>query len=153
MAILFFEEDIKFSLPEKNKTKKWLREVTDLEGQKIGEINYIFCSDEYLYQINVEYLNHKTFTDIITFDTSEQDGVIEGDIFVSIDRVKENAVKENVNFNIELKRVMSHGLLHLMGYKDKKEEERDKMREMENLAISLFDKHAVSRETIKKITV
>lgn len=147
MAILFFEEDIKFSLPEKNKTKKWLREVTDLEGQKIGELNYIFCSDEYLYKINVEYLKHKTFTDIITFDSSEQEGIIEGDVFVSIDRVRENAVKENVTFEKELKRVMSHGLLHLMGYKDKKEEESITMREKENIAISLFDKYNVSRET------
>lgn len=147
MEIIFFEEDIKFCLPEKNKTKKWLKEIANLEQFKIGELSYIFCSDEYLYQINVEYLDHKTLTDIITFDNSEKEKTIEGDIFVSIDRVRENAVKENVTFEKELKRVMSHGLLHLMGYKDKKEDERIKMREMENKAIALFDVLHVPRET------
>lgn len=147
MAIIFFEEDIKFCLPEKNKTKKWLKELANLEQFKIGELSYIFCSDEYLYQINVEYLDHKTLTDIITFDNSEKEKTIEGDIFVSIDRVRDNAVKENVTFEKELKRVMSHGLLHLMGYKDKKEDDRIKMREMENKAIALFDVLHVPRET------
>jgi len=147
MAIIFFEEDIRFSLPEKNKTKKWLKEIANLEQFKIGELSYIFCSDEYLYQINVEYLDHKTLTDIITFDNSEKEKTIEGDIFVSIDRVRDNAVKENVTFEKELKRVMSHGLLHLMGYKDKKEDDRIKMREMENKAIALFDVLHVPRET------
>jgi rRNA maturation RNase YbeY len=140
MAILFFEEDIKFSLPEKNKKKKWLKEIANLEGFKIGELNYIFCSDEYLYQINVDYLNHKTYTDIITFDNSEKEKLIEGDIFVSVDRIKDNAIKENVPFEKELSRVMSHGVLHLMGYKDKKEEDIISMRNMENKAITLLDK-------------
>jgi len=140
MGILFFEEDIKFSLPEKNKKKKWLKEIASLEGFKIGELNYIFCSDEYLYQINVDYLNHKTYTDIITFDNSEKEKLIEGDIFVSVDRIKDNAIKEKVSFEKELSRVMSHGILHLMGYKDKKEVDIISMRNMENIAISLLDK-------------
>jgi rRNA maturation RNase YbeY len=140
MAILFFEEDIRFSLPEKNKNKKWLKEIANLEGFKVAELNYIFCSDEYLYKINVEYLNHKTYTDIITFDNSEKDKKIEGDIFISIPRVKENSKKENVPFEKELSRVMSHGMLHLMGYKDKSDEDRASMRKMENKAISLLDK-------------
>lgn len=147
MAILFFEEDIEFSLKEKNKTKKWLKEIANLEGQKVGELNYIFCSDEYLYEINVEYLDHKTYTDIITFDNSEKEKIIEGDIFVSIERIRDNALKENVTFEKELKRVMSHGILHLMGYKDKKKEDIKKIREMENKAIALYDKLNVSRET------
>lgn len=140
MGILFFEEDTKFSLPEKNKNKKWLKEIATLEGFKIGQLNYIFCSDEYLYQINVEYLNHKTYTDIVTFDNSEKQKLIEGDIFVSIDRIKENALKVNVSFEKELSRVMSHGILHLMGYKDKKEEDKIQMTNMENKAISLLEK-------------
>jgi len=147
MAILFFEEDIEFSLKEKNKTKKWLKEIANLEGQKVGELNYIFCSDEYLYEINVEYLDHKTYTDIITFDNSEKEKIIEGDIFVSIERIRDNALKENVTFEKELTRVMSHGILHLMGYKDKKKEDIKKIREMENKAIALYDKLNVSRET------
>lgn len=147
MAIIFFEEDIIFSLHDKTKTKKWLKEIANLDQFKIVALNYIFCSDEYLYQINVKYLDHKTLTDIITFDNSEKEKTIEGDIFVSIDRVRDNAVKENVPFEKELKRVMSHGLLHLMGYKDKKEDDRIKMREMENKAIFLFDVHHVPRET------
>lgn len=147
MAILFFEEDIKFSLPEKNKNKKWLREIASIEGYKLGDLNYIFCSDEYLYRINVDYLDHKTFTDIITFDNSEQEKIIEGDIFVSIERIMENSIKEKVPFEKELKRIMAHGLLHLMGYKDKKEADRKHMREMENQAMALFGTINVSRET------
>jgi probable rRNA maturation factor len=148
MAINFFAEDIKFSLPEKNKVKKWLKEVANLEGYKIGELNYVFCSDEYIYNINVEYLHHKTYTDIITFDNSEKKKTIEGDIFLSIERIKENALTENVAFEKELSRVMSHGLLHLMGYKDKTQEDKTEMREMENQAIALLDQQTVSRETV-----
>lgn len=138
MAILFFEEDIRFPLKEKNKYKIWLKKIAANQNRKIKDLNYIFCSDEYLYQINVDYLNHKTYTDIITFDNSETDKDIEGDIFISIDRVKENAEKENAGFEKELLRVMSHGLLHLMGYKDKNKEDQLLMREMENQSIILF---------------
>ncbi|MGY6741645.1 MAG: rRNA maturation RNase YbeY [Cecembia sp.] len=138
MAILFFEEDIRFPLKEKNKYKNWLKKIAANQNRKIKDLNYIFCSDEYLYQINVDYLNHKTYTDIITFDNSETDKDIEGDIFISIDRVKENAEKENAGFEKELLRVMSHGLLHLMGYKDKNKEDQLLMREMENQSIILF---------------
>jgi probable rRNA maturation factor len=138
MAIHFFEEDIQFTLKAKSTYKKWLKEITKIQGKKIGELNYIFCSDEYLYSINVEYLNHKTYTDIITFDNSEKEELIEGDIFISIDRVKENAQKLSIDFESELKRVISHGLYHLLGYKDKKEEEKHLMRAMEEQAIALF---------------
>lgn len=138
MAILFFEEDIRFPVRNKNKFKKWLRTVAAKEGKRIGELNYIFCTDEYLYQINVEYLNHSTYTDIITFDNSEDVNFIEGDIFISVERIRENAHIEGAALEDELLRVMSHGLLHLMGYKDKKEEDKRLMREMENQSISLF---------------
>jgi rRNA maturation RNase YbeY len=138
MAILFFEEDINYSLKGKNKYKKWLKSIAEKEGFKIKELNYIFCSDEYLYQINLDYLNHKTYTDIITFDNSENKNTIEGDIFISIERVRENAQKENVLFEKELQRVLSHGLLHLMGYKDKSEADKSIMRQKEELALNLF---------------
>jgi rRNA maturation RNase YbeY len=139
MAILFFEEDINYSLKEKNRYKKWLKSIAEKEGFKIKELNYIFCSDEYLYQINHDYLNHKTYTDIITFDNSENKYTIEGDIFISIERVRENAQKENVLFEKELQRVMSHGLLHLMGYKDKSETDKIIMRQKEELALNHFN--------------
>lgn len=138
MAISFFEEDIKFPLKEKTKHKNWLRKIAANQSLKIGDLNYVFCSDQYLYQINVEYLNHETYTDIITFDNSEEKNTIEGDIFISIERVRDNAKKEKISFEEELLRVMSHGLLHLMGYKDKKEEDQKIMREMENESILAF---------------
>jgi rRNA maturation RNase YbeY len=139
MAILFFEEDIKFSLNQKNKYKKWLKEVADRENYKIKELNYIFCSDEYLYQINQQYLNHNTYTDIITFDNSEEAKLIEGDIFISIERIKENALREKNSFDKEILRVMCHGLLHLMGYKDKNPNDKTLMRQREDESISLFE--------------
>jgi len=138
MAINFFTEDIKFDLTQKQKRKNWLKQIAQSENFKIGELNYIFCSDEYLYQINVDYLNHHTYTDIITFDNSEEEQLIEGDIFVSIDRVKENAQKLNQEESSELSRVISHGLLHLMGYKDKTKTDAEVMRSKEAFAIELF---------------
>ena len=140
MAINFFTEEIRFDLPQKLKRKNWLRHIAESEDFKIGELNYIFCSDEYLYQINVDYLNHHTYTDIITFDNSEKEHVIEGDVFISIDRVRENASKLGQPESQELSRVISHGLFHLMGYKDKAKEESEKMRTKEELAIELFEK-------------
>ncbi|GMQ25487.1 rRNA maturation RNase YbeY [Algoriphagus sp. oki45] len=138
MAILFFSEDIRFDLPEKRKRKSWLKLLASGEKFSIGELNYIFCSDEHLYQINLEYLNHKTYTDIITFDNSEGENEIEGDIFISIERVRENAQKENVSETDELSRVISHGLFHLMGYKDKTKEQVEEMRAQEEKAINLY---------------
>ena len=139
MAINFFTEDIKFNLPEKQKRKAWLKKIALSESFKVGELNYIFCSDEYLYQINVDYLNHHTYTDIITFDNSEEEKLIEGDIFVSIDRIKENAQKHSQEELSELSRVISHGLLHLMGYKDKTKADAELMRSKEAFAIELFE--------------
>ncbi|PZV86310.1 rRNA maturation RNase YbeY [Algoriphagus aquaeductus] len=139
MAINFFTEDIKFDLQQKQKRKNWLKQLALSEKYKVGELNYIFCSDEYLYQINVDYLNHHTYTDIITFDNSEEDSVIEGDIFISIDRVKENAQKLKQEESSELSRVISHGLFHLMGYKDKTKSEAEMMRSKESFAIELFE--------------
>ena len=138
MAINFFQEETAFQLSKKLLRKKWLKLIAKEENYTIQDLNYIFCSDEYLYSINVEYLNHHTYTDIITFDNSESEKEIEGDIFISIDRVQENSEKLQVPLEDELSRVISHGLFHLMGYKDKKKEEAEKMRNKEEFAIKLF---------------
>ena len=135
--IQFCTEDITFSLKEKLKHKSWLNEVAKQEGKKILELSYVFCSDDYLLQINQEYLNHDTLTDIVTFDNSENPKKIEGDIFISIDRVKENGEKLGTS-ETELKRVMVHGLLHLLGYKDKKKEDKALMTEKEDFYIKQY---------------
>ncbi len=140
MLIRFFQEDIGFDLKEKDRNKKWLKEIIHHNKFRLKNINYIFCSDEYLFQINRDYLGHETYTDIITFDNSENLFEIEGDIYISIDRIKENSIKENVSFEKELRRVMSHGLLHLMGYRDKNKKDKEKMREMEDLSLLIFEK-------------
>jgi len=135
--IQFCTEDITFSLKEKLKHKAWLSEVAKQEGKKILELTYVFCSDEYLLQINQEYLNHDTLTDIVTFDNSEDPKKIEGDIFISIERVKENGDKLGTS-ETELERVMVHGLLHLLGYKDKKKEDKALMTQKEDFYIKQY---------------
>jgi len=135
--IHFCTEDITFSLKEKLKHKAWLNEVAKQEGKRILELTYVFCSDDYLLQINQEYLNHDTLTDIVTFDNSEDPNKIEGDIFISIDRVKENGDALGTK-ETELGRVMVHGLLHLLGYKDKKKEDKVLMTEKEDFYIKQY---------------
>ncbi len=135
--IQFCSEGITFSLKEKLKHKAWLNEVAKQEGKKILELSYVFCSDDYLLEINKEYLNHDTLTDIVTFDNSEDPKKIEGDIFISIDRVKENGEKLGTSAT-ELERVMVHGLLHLLGYKDKKKEDKSLMTEKEDFYIKQY---------------
>ena len=129
--IAFLSEDITFELKEKLKHKAWLKEAAKAEGFRIGELNYIFCSDAYLLDINQKYLGHDTLTDIVTFDNSEGPKMIEGDIFISIERVQENALKFDTAES-ELKRVMIHGLLHLAGYKDKDKAQKELMTIKEN---------------------
>lgn len=129
--ITFLTEDITFGLKEKLKHKAWLKDAAKAEGYTIGELNYIFCSDAYLLDINQKYLGHDTLTDIVTFDNSEDPKMIEGDIFISIERVRENAIKFDTG-DSELKRVMVHGLLHLAGYKDKEKAQKELMRNKEN---------------------
>ena len=138
MAIHFFSEDLPFVLPQKLRRKRWLNQLAAEEGFRIKELNYVFCSDEYLYQMNVDYLQHDTYTDIITFDNSEKPSEIEGDIFISLDRVTENAQTHEQNEETELTRVLSHGLLHLMGYKDKTNQAASLMRSKEEAAIELY---------------
>ncbi len=119
LPIYFFSEDIPYTLKEKNKVRSWIRQTILSEGKKLKELNFIFCSDNYLLEINQQFLKHDTFTDIVTFDNSESQEVIIGDIFISIDRIKENADRYKVNEKDELHRVIIHGTLHLLGYKDK----------------------------------
>ena len=137
--IVFFNEDINFKFQDKNKFKAWLKKVAEKEDFTIGELNYIFCSDEYLHKINLEYLDHDTYTDIITFDNSETETVIEGDIFISIERVKENSQTLNTVFEEEVKRVIVHGLLHLCGYDDHTPEDKNEMRRLESEYILKFE--------------
>ena len=138
MATYFFTEEINFELKEKLRRKRWLKSIATNAGFNIKELNYVFCSDEYLYQMNLEYLNHETYTDIITFDNSEKEFDIAGDIFISIDRVTENAKTHNQKIEVELNRVLAHGLLHLMGFKDKTKEESNLMRQKEEESINLY---------------
>jgi probable rRNA maturation factor len=135
-VINFFEEDIRFKLKNKTGVKQWVKDTIGAEGYKLKELNYIFCSDQYLLQINQQYLDHDTYTDIITFDNSEKDEIIEGDIFISIDRIRENANKFNSGEENELHRVIIHGALHLLGYQDKKAESKKLMTEKEDHYLS-----------------
>ncbi|MEO9803665.1 MAG: rRNA maturation RNase YbeY [Reichenbachiella sp.] len=135
--INFFYEDTSFELTQKESISSWIMQTIATEGHKFQELNYIFCSDEYLHQINVEYLQHDYYTDIITFDNSEQAKTIEGDIFVSVERVQDNAQDQGIPFELELRRVIIHGLLHLVGYNDKTDEQQREMREKENAYLSL----------------
>ena len=118
-AISFFTESVSYNLPQKLKIKKWIKATIEQEGYKLQELNFIFCSDEYLLGINKQYLNHDTYTDIITFDNSEEEKHIISDIFISIERVKENAKTFKTSEFDEVCRIMIHGTLHLLGYKDK----------------------------------
>lgn len=116
---------------------QWLDKVTQLENKKLGELTFIFTSDDYLLKVNQQYLEHDYYTDIITFDYCEDDYVI-GDLFISIDRVKDNAQTNNTTFQNELNRVIVHGVLHLCGYKDKSEIDEQLMRQKENQMLALI---------------
>ena len=132
-----FNYETDFNLDNEEAIATWLGNVITSEKKKEGEINYIFCDDEYLHKINVEYLDHDTLTDIISFDYS-MGNELHGDIFVSIERVKDNATDFNVSFEEELKRVLVHGILHYCGYKDKGEAEEVLMRSKEDEKIAMF---------------
>ena len=136
LPINFFEEDTTYALKQKNLVRNWINTTIEEEKHQLQELNFIFCSDTYLLSINQQYLNHDTFTDIITFDNSEEKGIIYGDIFISIDRIKENAKTFKVAVSDELHRVIIHGTLHLLGYPDKKKEEKAKMTEMEDFYLA-----------------
>ena len=135
--ISFSSVDIAYNLKNKFKVKNWVKSILETEGKSAGDITYVFCNDEYLLGINEKYLKHDTLTDIITFDYSEK-GNLSGDIFVSIERVKENAGSFNTTLNQELGRVMAHGVLHLSGYKDKSPEDKKMMRSKEDFYLTSF---------------
>ena len=134
-AIFFHTEDIDFQLNHAEVLPLWINKIIDVEKNQPGNINFIFCSDPYLLEINKKYLEHDYLTDIITFQQSELS--IEGDIFISIDRVKDNAARLNISFEEELHRVMAHGILHLLGYKDKSPEDKLQMTHKEDWALSI----------------
>lgn len=136
--IHFFEEDISFQLSKKDRIIGWLSSISQSENHQIDEINYIFCSDEYLLQINQQYLNHDYYTDIITFDNSDSQNTLYADIFISIDRVRDNADQLDIPFKKELHRVLVHGLLHLLGYTDKTNDDKILMRQKEDTCLSLL---------------
>ena len=129
--IRFFNEDVPYKLTQKQATRQWLKQQAEREGYAVGELNYIFCSDEYVLQVNRDYLQHDYYTDIITFDQSEEEGKLEGDIFISVERVADNARHLNIPTEQEMRRVLAHGLLHLCGYGDKTKDEQDQMRTKE----------------------
>lgn len=133
--INFFTET-EFTINE-DEINSWLLSVIASEGKNLGEINYIFCDDAYLLSINQQYLDHDTYTDIISFDTSEGND-LSGDIFISVERIKENAQQFNVSVDDELMRVLAHGILHFCGYKDKTDDEAKLMREKEDEKLKMF---------------
>jgi len=136
LAIHFFSEDISFTLKHKGLLRTWIKNTIVEEGFKLRELNFIFCSDNYLLSMNQQYLKHDTFTDIITFDNSEKKGEIVGDIFISLERIQENAQGFKVKTEDELHRVMIHGTLHLLGYGDKGKEAKALMTDKEDLYLS-----------------
>ena len=140
-TVRFFTENINFKLRRKLLLKQWIKQVIISEGYTLQQINYVFCSDSYLLQINQDFLHHDTLTDIITFDTSDnKDHALEGEIYISIDRVEENASLLNTSFEDEIYRVIIHGIFHLCGYSDEGEEKKSIMRRKEDQALALLIK-------------
>lgn len=135
--MISFNYESPFKLTNENDVIDWITKILVDANFQLGEINYIFCDDDYLHKLNIEFLNHDTLTDVISFDNTVGK-LIGGDIFISIERVKDNASDFNVSFDEELKRVMIHGVLHFMGFKDKTKIEKELMRKEENKAIDLF---------------
>ena len=134
--IRYFCEDIRFTYKNKLANNRWLKMVAGSEIRKIGDINIIFCSDNYILDVNMKYLQHDYFTDIITFDYCEGK-VLSGDLFISVDSVRENSIEFGTDFEEELHRVIVHGVLHLIGYDDHTEEDKKVMRQKENYYLQL----------------
>lgn len=136
-AVNYFNEGTRFKLKHPRKTASWIMQVILAEGFSATSLNFIFCSDEALLKRNLQYLKHSTYTDIITFDNAEIEREVAGDVFISVDRVKENALKFNASFDHELHRVMIHGVLHLLGYRDKTAKQKTAIRKKEDACLSL----------------
>lgn len=137
MAVDFFFEDIDKIEIDYNLITDWIIKVIEIETFQLGDVSIVFCSDEYLLKINMDYLNHNYYTDIITFDYCE-DNIINGDLFISLETVKDNSKEFNAPYITEIQRVIIHGVLHLLGYKDKEGKEKEKMRAKENTYLSLL---------------
>lgn len=138
MPIHFFSEETLYKPQQPQQIRSWIKTIVDREKRKLKSLNFIFCNDDYLLNINRQYLNHHTYTDIITFDNSEDADIIEGEIYISVERVENNAVSLNLPFKEEMHRVIIHGVLHLLGFKDKTKEEKHAMREKETACLSLL---------------
>jgi probable rRNA maturation factor len=139
MAITFQTQEIKFILPEKTRIRKWINAIIEKEKKRPGQLNFLLTTDKEVLKRNKEFLDHDTLTDIITFDYTV-DGIISGDIIISIERVSENARKFKVDLNNELMRVMIHGILHLCGFRDKTSSEKIAMRNAEDKALKIYSK-------------
>ena len=136
-AIKFFLQDVNYRIEQKNKIRNWISEALSAENKRFKEISYIICSDSFLLELNKDFLKHNSLTDVITFNLSVDDDNIIGEIYISIDRVKENSKQYGVKLQEELKRVMIHGLLHLVGYNDITKQEKIMMRKKEDYYLSL----------------
>ena len=137
--VRYFKEDTKFDFKHRLINTRWLKMVAESEIRRLGDINIIFCSDNYILDVNMKYLQHDYFTDIITFDYCEKK-VLSGDLFISVDSVRENSIFYGTGFEDELNRVIVHGLLHLIGYDDHSEEDIKVMREKENYYLEMRKK-------------
>jgi probable rRNA maturation factor len=136
-SISFHNESVNNKTPSKRLLKAWIKEFVSNHGKKVGELAFIFCSDEKILEVNQNFLQHDYYTDIITFDYCEGE-IVSGDIFISVERVTENATSHNVEYNAELLRILAHGVLHLIGFQDKSAKKKKEMTENEDLCISLF---------------
>lgn len=139
MRIFFHKEGIDFDIREKQKIKQWIKKVIENEEKELGELNIILTRDKELLELNKTYLSGKYLTDVITFEYN-QEKKISGDIYLSVERIRENALKFDERVDREILRVIIHGILHLMGYRDKKNEEQTKMRQKEDECLYMFDK-------------
>jgi rRNA maturation RNase YbeY len=136
--IYFFPEGVRFELKEKRKIRHWIIQAIDNENHKAGVLNFIFTSDDILFELNQQYLGHSTLTDIITFDMSDKEKKVEGDVYISIERARENAKKFNEPVDREIRRLIIHGVLHLAGYKDKTLSEKEQISAKEEYYLSLL---------------
>ncbi len=136
-SISFHNEGVNTKTPSKRLLKAWIKEFVSNHGKKVGELAFVFCSDEKILEINQNFLQHDYYTDIITFDYCEGE-IVAGDIYISVERVAENALFHKVEYTHELLRVLAHGVLHLLGFQDKEENKKAEMTKNEDLCMSLF---------------
>ncbi len=136
-SISFHNEGVTVKTPSKRVLKAWIKELVSNHGKKIGELAFVFCSDEKILEVNQNFLQHNYYTDIITFDYCEGD-IVSGDVFISVERVKENAIHHQAEYKEELVRILAHGVLHLIGFQDKSPKKKKEMTKNEDLCISLF---------------